>query len=223
MSGYRIQPKKHKPIVAAAHDVPTPSIITVKNGKISVIAFPCWYYEIRRPERAVVHNRTLKDHLGYPGPNGAFGTGVYDNVSQERDLARHPEPQHIPPEGLSPLMHYQHGHHPSSNLHLHGRPDVCGPLCDQVDQTRLIPIHLKKYGYQVSVVFDEFEGLTMNTYIDQEDDWIIRLKITTNCPAADKQPLFSRFAISGLADDGRRDVISGMLKITPGLVVPERN
>lgn len=219
MAGYRIQPKHHKPHVAAAHDVPTPSLITVKNGKVSVIAFPCWFYEIGRPERAVIHNRTLKDHLGYPGPDGAFGSGTDDNISQERDLARHPEAcNHSSVIGTS----YQHGYHPTSNLHLHGRPDVCGPLCNEVDQTRLIPIHLNDYGYKFDVAFDPFDGLGLTVTIDPRDDWIIRLKVATNCSAADKEAIYSRFAISGTADDGRRDVISGVLKIVPGLVVPER-
>lgn len=210
--GYRIQPKKHKPRVAAAHDVPTPGLITVKNGKVSIIGMPFWFYEIHRPERAFIHNRTLKDHLGYAG-----------DISQERDLARHPEPCHRPPEGLSPLMHYQHGYHPSSNLHLHGRPDVCGPLCDQIDQRRLIPIHLREYGYEFDVSFDEYDGLGMEVWIDEKDDWVVRLKITTNCPDAIDKPIKSRFSISGTADDGRRDVIYGRLQITPGLLVAERN
>lgn len=220
MTGYRIQPKHHKPHVAAAHDVPTPSVITVKNGKVSIIAFPCWFYEIGRPERAVIHNRTLQDHLGYPGPDGAFGKGTNDNISQERDLAWYPERCWTPYGEVGNT--YQYEYQPSSNLHLHGRPDVCGALCNEIDQTRLIPIHLKKYGYEFDVAFDPFQGLDLTVVIDAEDDWIIRLKIATNCPDADKEPIFSRFVISGTADDGRRDVISGVLKIVPGLVVPER-
>lgn len=210
--GYRIQQHKHIPPIAKAHDVPTPSLITVKNGKVVEIGVPFWFYEIHDPERAFIHNRTLKDHLGYAG-----------NISQERDLARHPEPCHRPPEGLSPIPHYQHGYHPSSNLHLHGRPDVCGPLCDQIDQRRLIPIHLPEYGYEWDITWEPQEGLSMSCWIDEDEDWVVRLKIDTNCPDAVDKPLRSRFAMAGTADDGRRTIISGLLQIVPGLVVPERN
>lgn len=66
---YRIKPERHD----HHHDkrtvdnLATPQVLKIINGSTIDVAYPCWYNEIKFPER--LHHKDWHDHVGWPGPN----------------------------------------------------------------------------------------------------------------------------------------------------------
>lgn len=151
MRSYRMDQPRPKPKHRSMQDTATPGEIFVHNGCTASLAIPCWYLETRPPIPAHCHDRMHHDMIGWPTPTHP------DHCCQEWDFdrsccTRDPRMKHCPP-------HCEHF----------------------LDMGRLIPIHLKKEGYQdVAVkVFDsdkkDADGIKATGVIDDLDDWVIRV------------------------------------------------
>lgn len=142
-------------------DTATPVKLYVHNGSTGDFAFPCWYQEVHHPLPGVLHDKHWHDHIGWPSPR-------HPGHSCQLWI---PEPGYCAPD-----LHYEcatHAHH-------------------YVDMSRVIPIHLTSAdeGYNsVSVAWvQQPQGITTTAWIDDDEDWIVRLNIACNDPNAKEEP-----------------------------------
>lgn len=158
MRSYRIDQPKPKPKHRSMQDTATPGEIFVHNGCTANLAIPCWYLETRPPIPAHHHDRMHHDMIGWPTPTHP------DHCCQEWDFdrsccTRNPRMKHCPP-------HCEHF----------------------LDMGRLIPIHLKKEGYQTVTIKvlgsdkKDAEGIEATGVIDNTDDWVIRVSFDVQVP-----------------------------------------
>lgn len=179
---YRIQqPKPHKPH-RTAQKTTTPSRYYMTNGTTFDLAIPCWYQEIHKPVRAKVHCKDWHDYIGRPSPNHP------DHSCQLHDFAaydHHDHHEHCREEHSHTWHHDPH--------HLHHR----GHVRHLVDMAQLIPIHLSKEGYENVIIAtnETYEGLVIKGWIDEVDDWVIRVKFNARLEEATEKPVEIRFIV----------------------------
>ena len=146
---YRIDEPRPRPKQRSMQDVITPGTVVMTRGVTTHLAIPCFYQEAHFPVHAHPHDRMRHDMLGWPTPEHP------DHVCQEWDFDRHCCRR-------TPHMKF------------------CPPTCERfVDLGRLFPVHLTKEGYtEVNVMFeDNAETFEYDAYIDEEDDWIVRVDL----------------------------------------------
>ena len=188
--GYRQLEHHHHHGNRTAQKTTTPSTYYMENGTTFNLAIPCWYKELHTPIRYHHHCRFKHDHHGWPEPRHP------DHSCQPHDFPK--IPCHNPERA-----HHHHHHH-------------------YVDMASVFPIHLTSEGYdEITVVFsDPVEGLSSVAYVDESDDWVIRIFFSAFVEEATDKPYETRFIVKAGRDDesGHRvtDVVSrGKLKILP--------
>lgn len=154
---YRINERPRKPKTRQAQALTTPSDIFVVNGTTTRIAIPCFYHEIRRALPAVLHDRMIHDHIGWPTPDSP------DHVCQPHDFA-------IPPG------------HPSRAMPHMGYAGP-GEVKRYIDMSKVFPVHLTKEGYnkyyaKLAASISSYASATVK--VDPEKDWVIRVTIKAN-------------------------------------------
>lgn len=216
--GYRQLDKKPRHPRRDFVDTATRNKVFVQNGVLSHLAIPCWYLEIFRPRHAVLHSIDLHDHIGWPDPDHP------DHSCQDAhhgNLHDHPHHRNYPGH-----IHPNHPYHP--NIHYHNGhwhdPHIL------LDLSKTFPIHLKEEGYTtVDVVFkDPPEGITASAFIDDTEDWVIRVDIDLNCEEAisdDIEVPYSIFVNGSFKDSKtttrtmRNIVAKGILHILAGPII----
>lgn len=167
---YRIKEHHHHHGHRTMVDIATPMRVTVHNGATAHLAIPCWYQEVQKPVRAKHHNVHWHHHVGWPSPNHP------DHICQ------------LAYEG----RHYGHrcplGH------------DHCHKTCSHyIDMRNIMPIHLlSEYeNYQTArVVFDNKpNGLTAQAWIDEIDDWVVRVLFGAELPEAITEHIDCHFSV----------------------------
>lgn len=140
-------------------DISTPIKVIVHNGTTANIAFPCWYQEIHRPIPAHHHDHHWHDYVGWPSPTHP------DHCCQLWAPDRH---------CCSIGMHHE-----------------CSPHCHHyIDYRNVFPIHLTEEGYTgaaVKWVTDDRTaptGITATALIDPDEDWVVRVNLDLDDPAA---------------------------------------
>jgi len=187
-------------------DVATPGTVVMTRGVTTELAIPCFYQEAHFPVHAHPHDRVRHDMLGWPTPEHP------DHVCQEWDFDRHCCRR-------TPHMKF------------------CPPTCERfVDLGRLFPIHLFEEGYsQVELVFEDDMISKHDAYIDEEDDWIVRVKLYTDASMEIAERVETSMAVYviGTSDKSSRvvgpspqrvDLVALMrLVILPTVVTPHIN
>jgi hypothetical protein len=81
----------------------------------------------------------------------------------------------------------------------------------------MIPIHLTAEGYNDTevVTTDALEGLELGSWIDVEDDWIVRLSVKANIEEAIDKEVKVPFSLKVLAEDRVDPVAIGEIIILP--------
>lgn len=168
--GYRIHEHKPPKPQRSAVDITTPVKLYIHNGTVSNFAFPCWYQEILPPVPAVPHARHLHDHQGWPS-------------------WQHPD--HICQLWLPEKGHCYHGH------------SECEPHCKHfIDYKKVYPIHLlseyEGYNSEAIIAFvddDSRDKISINGYIDESEDWVVRITIDAHDPDAVREPQVHKFSV----------------------------
>lgn len=169
---YRIHEKPHHHPQRSVVDIATPIKVFAHNGTTEYIAFPCWYQEIHRPIPAHWHHHHWHDHVGWPSPTHP------DHCCQLWSPDRH---------CCSLGMHHE-----------------CSPHCAHyIDYRNVFPIHLlSEYeGYNGASVAWATEnrqapsGIVATAFIDPEEDWIVRVNLDIDDPAALMEPQKYRFTV----------------------------
>lgn len=182
--GYRNDCDKHKHVPnRTIQKTTTPGTFYIVNGQEARLAFPCWYKEINPPAYAQHHCRDLHDHVGWPSPDHP------DHSCQDHDFA------YVRHFGCRDASH-RHGigsHHESSVTRGNVAYDHCG---DYVSLQNLHPIHLLAEGYKdITVqVGDTKSGLAAQGWIDEGEDWIVRVLFKAMISDLDK-PYVTRLAV----------------------------
>lgn len=181
---YRQIEQHHHHHNRTAQKLVTPARFYITNGSTFDLGLPCWYREIHPPIRARHHCRDWHDHVGQPDPMHP------DHVCQDYDFAsvhcHQPEhPEHGPRPGHHPPPYAPHHH----DIHRHA--------FNRIDMAKLIPIHLLEEGYEtVEVAFQpKISGLTAEAYIDEADDWVIRVHFVAQVDMEDFKPMSTKFAV----------------------------
>lgn len=187
---YRVHEHKPKKPNRTAQKTSTAARYYMENGTTFRLAIPCWYYDVRPPIRARHHCKPWHDHVGQPSPHHP------DHVCQVHDFASECH------------AHNHYGfHHPHHCHHSY------------IDMAKLIPIHLTKEGYtKVSVAFDNLpEGLLYDAWIDETDDWVVRVFFDADVKEAIDKPVDTRFIIKVIDEEENRvdTVARGKLRIEP--------
>lgn len=183
---YRIHEKKPPKPRREVDDVTTPMRLYVHNGTSGDFAFPCYYQEIHHPVPMRPHDRHWHDHIGWPAPS---------------------HPGHscqlwIPEKGCCPP-----GPHAECARHCH----------HYLDMTTLTPIHLTsdEEGYtSVSVAWVEAPtGITVTTWIDDEEDWVVHVNVDCKDPNATEEPQVYKMTVFANAPaangkPARRDIVA---------------
>lgn len=202
---YRVNEKEHHHGHRTMADVATPMLISVHNGATAHLAIPCWYQEIQKPVRAKHHNIHWHHHVGWPSPNHP------DHICQ------------LAYEG----RHYGHkcpiGH------------DHCHQTCEHyIDMTQIIPIHFldknrtdgtkyENYSATPRVTFEtKPSGLTVKTWIDPYEDWVVRVSFTPKISDAIKEPQEYRFTVFVDAPEYTTSKIDARTKKTMSRTWPAR-
>lgn len=189
---YRVNEHKHKKPNRTAQKTSTLSKYFMENGSTFRLAIPCWYYDIKPPIRARHHCKAWHDHVGQPSPHHP------DHVCQVHDFS-------------SECHHHEHCHKYHHNRRHHHH--------HYIDMAKLIPVHLSEEGYtKVVVAFDkEYDGLSYEAWIDESDDWVIRVLFEASLEEATEKPVEVKFVIKVIdEEDNRIDVAAkGKLKILP--------
>lgn len=151
---YRIgEPKPPKPR-RTMENLTSPSDIYLTLGTSTLLAVPCWYIEVHKPIPAVHHSRDYHDFKGAPSPNHR------DHVCQAWDFAH-------------------------SCCSIHHDMHHCDHCDHFIDMKRVSPIHMLEEGYEdVEVITEFMEGdsrvsLSGSASIDREDDWILRVRLSS--------------------------------------------
>lgn len=174
---YRLhEPKRHEPRRTIV-DTATPLKLYMHNGTVSNFAFPCWYQEIYPPVPAVLHNRDLHDHFGWPSPTRP------DRSCQ----------LWIPEEG-----HCIHG---MQECHPHCRHYI------DFRKVRPIHLLSEYEGYDKAFVrwVKEPNGIDYQAYIDPEEDWVVRLVVNCQDPNAVEEPQVYKGTLFISAEPGKTE------------------
>lgn len=169
---YRKMPPPPKPARRTMQKVSTPHRVYMHNGQIANLAIPCWYQEIHRPERVHIHDRKFHDHVGWPEPRRVDRSC---QSTHHMDIHRMGGQMWWPGDPVDSLYTDEPGgwHWP----HILLDPACC------------FPIHLTEEGYDHVKVLLGAEGATASGWIDDDDDWIVRVMFTAD--AEDSQEPFT--------------------------------
>lgn len=175
---YRIDEPRPPRRQRSMQDTATPGTVFVHQGATAHLAIPCFYQEAHFPVHAHPHDRMRHDMLGWPTPEHP------DHVCQEWDFDRHCCRR-------TPHMKF------------------CPPSCERfVDLGRLYPIHLTEEGYE-SVVVEQQTGLvTVTGGIDEEQDWVVRLVISSEVDMEVTKPQRTSAAVYVTRGDDVKDLVS---------------
>lgn len=193
--GYRQIDRTPKPPSRNVVKASTPSSIIMDNGTVFHIAYPCWYLEVEPATPAIRHSRAMHDHLGWPNP------GHPDNSCQDSDFA--------------------------NACRTDGSDCRKKPCLDLMDMRNTSPIHLLAEGYaNVTVELeDEIEGLAIEGWIDETDDWNVYVAMSAQVPAAESEKVETDFVVRVSTPSGttprqmRTDTVAkGRLVILPAPV-----
>lgn len=195
---YRIQ--EHRPHLArrTMEDIATPMIVHVHNGSTAHLAIPLWYQEIQKPVRAKHHNIHWHHHVGWPSPNHP------DHICQLAYEGRH------------------YGHRcPIGHDHCH---QTCAHY---VDMTQIIPIHLLsdyEHYNKVRLSFREgtITGLTTKIWIDEFEDWVVRVSFSPKLSNAINEHQDYHFSIFVDAPEYTTSKIDARTKQTKSRTWPAR-
>lgn len=139
---------------------------------------------------------------------------------------------------LAFACYYMHGHNPDLHDHLGWpNPDRPDAICQERSNMRLYrmkhkdielqEIHLLEEGYtEVAVSFEDEElsqNVSVEAWIDEDDDNIIRMLVETNFPTFSDEPVDLRFTTFIKKGDGSAidAVCHGMITVLPGSPYPE--
>lgn len=176
-----------------AQKLTTPARFYMTNGSTFDLGLPCWYKEIHPPIRARHHCRDWHDHAGQPDPMHP------DHVCQDYDFASvhcHGDPCDHGRYDYPDICGVRPGHHPPPYApHHHDVPHR--HAFNRIDMAKLIPIHLTEEGYKtVEVSFEpEIEGLEAEAWIDEGDDWVIRIHFVAQIDMEEFKPMSTKFAV----------------------------
>ncbi len=190
---YRIETRK-----------PEPPHRDLEHGASTSFAIPCYYKEIRKPIPVRHHSRLWHDHTGMPSPNHP------DHICQWWNFASC-DCVHGAHKGLL-------GHHERTagkfgydgcGQHLHCR--------DFIDMSKLFPIHLIREGYTEVLcgIYPEIAGIGITGYIDEIDDWIIRVHISAICESAISKMEQTNFSIFVTNGENSDPVMTGKIIVAP--------
>lgn len=194
-----------------AQKLVTPAEFFMTNGSTFDLAFPCFYKEIHKPIRARHHCRAWHDHVGNPDPMHP------DDVCQDYDFAAlhcHGDPCY---HGEYDIPWMGHSDHPYD--HPHGAPlhpdHPHRHAFNRIDMAKLVPIHLLQEGYErCEVAFlPSLPGLSAKAWIDEADDWIIRVKFSAWVEDDDFKPQSTRFAVRVYNDGEERCDVASIAEI----------
>jgi len=195
MQSYRIKPRPFPKPHRSLQDTATPGEVWVHNGCTADLAIPCWYLEVHPPIRLHPHDTHYHDHIGWPSPN---------------------HPDHIC-QRWAPDEH---------NLPFELRHETTRPRW-LLDPKYIAPIHLlsEDEGYSSVTVnwLSDHNGVTAVGWIDEVEDWVVRVRFDVASPNALEEPLDLKFAafVNSTGDEARglsarRDlVLLGTLHILP--------
>lgn len=157
------EPRPHAERIAA--DISTPVRLIVHNGVTANFAFPCWYQVIHGPIKMFPHDVMVHDHIGWPQPS-------------------HPDRSC---QLWAPDIH----------CYIRGAEHDCPPGCRMyLDYDNILPIHLLSdaEGYNSASVAwatedrEAPDGIVATAEIDPNEDWVVRLLIDADDPAALEKP-----------------------------------
>ena len=159
-------------------DTATPGTVFVHQGTTARLAIPCFYQEAHFPVHAHPHDRMRHDMLGWPTPEHP------DHVCQEWDFDRHCCRR-------TPHMKF------------------CPPFCERfVDLGRLFPIHLREEGYEEVKVEQQTGLVTVTGSIDADQDWVVRLVISSEVDMEVTKPQRTSAAVYVTREDDVMDLVS---------------
>lgn len=178
---YRINERPKPRPQRSAVDIATPVRLTVHNGATAHFAFPCWYQEVHPPVPAHPHDHHRHDYEGWPSP-------------------KHPD-------------HCCQLWAPDRHMCSVGHRHECSPHCEHyVDLAFVTPIHLRDEGYTDAVVAWATEdglapeGLSVVGWIDEDEDWVVRVSVMPEMAEAREKQQKVRFSVfaEAPADDSAK-------------------
>ena len=193
--GYRLkEPRPHKPRRNVV-DLSTPMKLYIHNDTAGHFAIPCWYQEVLKPRVTEIHDRMMHDHFGWPAPDNP------DHICQIPTPRCHGHHRY-PGERFHYGMRFHHHrplyHQPFFICTMHLDPDTCNhkggcKACRHyLDARTVFPIHLSRSidedlgeGYDsLDVVIIDRDGhviddeeIEADAYIDEVEDWVVRLDV----------------------------------------------
>lgn len=187
--GYRIdehpKPRPHREL----KDTTTPATITVHNGTIAHLAFPCWYQEVHKPLRAYPHNKHVHDHFGWPGP---------DNPDNSCQL-------------WLPALHCcSIGKHHECSPHCRNYIDLDGLFPIHLLNEGYTGFEVS---FQASEVVPTDADIQCEATVDPEEDWVVRVTLYTHDQNALDEPMRYKMTVFAIMDTGynktdRRDIVA---------------
>lgn len=187
--------EKEKPIKRVFQDITTQNVTLVQNGATAYLAVPCWYMEVRQPERVSPHDRDWHDHIGWPNP--------------DRPDCSCQNAYHVTP--------YLYSHIEEGWEHI-------GRYLDMSHMFPIHLLEEGYNSVEVAFT-NAPEGLTSSGYISDNDDWVVRFMIHPMCEAAiedDYETSYTVFVTGTIDGKPRRDIVAkGTLKILAGPISQE--
>lgn len=175
---YRIDEPRPRFKQRSMQDTATPGTVFVHQGATAHLAIPCFYQEAHFPVHAHPHDRMLHDTLGWPTPYHP------DHSCQEWDFDRHCCRR-------TPHLKF------------------CPPSCERfVDLGRLYPIHLREEGYEEVRVEQQTGLVTVTGSIDADQDWVVRLVISSEVDMEVTKPQRTSAAVYVTRGDDVMDLVS---------------
>lgn len=163
--GYRIDAPRPRRRSREMQDTVTPGSVVIHAGETANLAIPCFYQEIHRPIPVRPHDRLRHDTLGWPTPDRP------DHSCQEWDFDRH-VCRRTPHMKCDP------------------------PHCERyVDMRSLFPIHLTEEGYGNVKVVLQTDIVTADAWIDEDQDWVIRIKLSSDPDVEVTEPKHTSAAV----------------------------
>lgn len=190
--GYRIDAPRPRRRSREMQDTVTPGSIVIHAGETANLAIPCFYQEIHRPVPVKPHDRLRHDTLGWPTPDRP------DHSCQEWDFDRH-VCRRTPHMKCDP------------------------PHCERyVDMGSLFPIHLTEEGYGNVKVVLQTDIVTASAWVDEEQDWVIRLRLSSDPNAEVTEPMHTSAAVyvDDVGEEARAAAISHLVALMRVTVLP---
>lgn len=203
--GYRNDCEPHHHVERTIDKTTTPGTFYIVNGQEARLAFPCWYNEVEPPMYAWHHCRDLHDHVGWPSPDHP------DSSCQESDYVwpRHFNCKH------ATHRHDIGSHYACNDKCSYDHHDFCS---NYLNLDCLVPVHLLEEGYKdvIVQVDDKATGLSADGWIDEKEDWVIRVLFKAMMPDLEK-PFVTKLAVRTSSEQLRKidTVFLGKLVVLP--------